>query len=280
VNALTWLDGKPVANFVASSTDPLNRAIAYGDGLFETIAVVEGHARLLSLHLERLREGCRRLAIGLDDAALYRDINNVVSANREGVLKIIVARAGTERGYRAQIAAGSYRLLQFFPQMITRNFSESSSAILHLCRQRLSRQPALAGIKHLNRLEQVLARSEWSDSEIAEGLMLDTQGQVIEAVSSNIFFVRDGEVFTPSLQQCGVAGVMRRVVMEYLQIIVHEKNCTLDDLYGAQEVFITSSLRGIQPVVQLGCVHWSRGDVVITLQQQLQNFIFQSFALK
>lgn len=279
-----WLDGKPAATFaisaVDSAIDPLSRAIAYGDGLFETIAVIDGRARLLSLHLDRLREGCRRLAIALDENALQNDINHAIAAGREGVLKIIIARAGTERGYRAQIAAGSYRLLQFFPQTIVRDFSESSGAILHLCRQRLSRQPVLAGLKHLNRLEQVRARSEWSDCGITEGLMLDTQEQVIEAVSSNIFWVHDGEVFTPSLRQCGVAGVMRRVVMEYLQINVCEKNCTLDDLYAAQEVFITSSLRGIQPVVQLGCVHWPRGDVVITLQQQLKNFISQSFALK
>lgn len=280
MNALTWLDGKSAASFVASAIEPLNRAVAYGDGLFETIAVIDGRARLLSVHLDRLREGCRRLAIALDENALQDDINNAIAAGREGVLKIIIARAGTERGYRAQIAAGSHRLLHFFAQTIVRDFSESSGAILHLCRQRLSRQPALAGLKHLNRLEQVLARSEWSDPTITEGLMLDTHGQVIEAVSSNVFFVSDGELFTPSLQRCGVAGVMRRVVMEYLQMDVQEKNCTLDDLYTAQEVFITSSLRGIQPVVRLGCVHWPRGDVVMTLQQQLQNFISQSFALK
>ena len=278
MNALTWLDGKPPATCAASSIDSLNRAIAYGDGLFETIAVVDGRARLLPLHLDRLRAGCRRLAIDLDEAALQVEINNVIAAYREGVLKIIIARAGTERGYRAQTAAGSHRQLQFFPQIVTRDFSSSPSAILHLCRQRLSRQPVLAGLKHLNRLEQVLARSEWSDPNIAEGLMLDTHGQVIEAVSSNIFWISGGEVCTPALNQCGVAGVMRRVVTQYLSIKVYEKNCTLDDLYGAQEVFITSSLRGIQSVAQLGCVHWPCGGVTIALQQQLQSFLSKSLS--
>ena len=278
MNGPTWIDGRPVASFAASAIDSLHRATAYGDGLFETIAVIDGRARLLSLHLDRLRAGCHRLAIDVDENTLREEIQNAVAKGREGVLKIIVARAGAERGYRAQPAAGSHRLLQFFSQTIDNNFAECAGAILHLCRQRLSQQPVLAGLKHLNRLEQVLARSEWCDPGITEGLMLDTHAHVIEAVSSNIFWVRDGEVFTPVLQQCGVAGVMRRVVMEYLQITVQEKNCTLDDLYAAQEIFITNSLRGIQPVVQLGCVHWSRGSVTIALQQQLQNFLSKYFS--
>lgn len=271
-----WLDGKPTANLPFETANAaLMRAQSYGDGLFETIAVRAGCAQFLALHLDRLRNGCERLQIACDESALCGEIDTAI-AGREGILKIIVVRAGVERGYAARREAGSHRLLQFFPQAVSASFNRLPDAVLRLCRQRLSVQPALAGMKHLNRLEQVLARSEWTDPAITEGLMLDSKGRVIEAVSSNIFCVIDGMIQTPSLHDCGVAGVLRRVVIERLGVAVHEVALTLDDLYRADEVFITSSARGIQAVVQLDCVRWPRGSVTIALQQKLEKLLAQS----
>lgn len=264
---LAWLDGNAFA-FDAAGT-LLNRGLSYGDGLFETITVFDGWSPFLDLHFERLAAGCRRLQIDCDAQALRVEVAVALAAGGEGVLKIIVVRAGAERGYASHRSAGSHRLLQFFPQGVRASFNRLPDAVLRLCRQRLSAQPALAGIKHLNRLEQVLARAEWSDPSITEGLMLDGGGRVIEAISSNIFCVKDGAILTPALNQCGVAGVMRRVVIERLDAAVIETALALDDLYGADEVFITSSVRGIQPVVQLDCVSWQRGSVTIALQQKL-----------
>ncbi len=276
MNTQAWLDGKSITGPAAKAVNAdLVRGLAYGDGLFETIGVDSGRAQFLRLHLERLLDGCRRLSIACDEAALRREIATVVDFGVAGVLKIIVVRAGVGRGYASRRHAGSHRLVQFFPQAVRGFFNRQPPAILRLCRQRLGLQPTLAGMKHLNRLEQVLARAEWSDPQIAEGLMLDINAHVIEAVSSNIFCVRDGKVLTPSLHQCGVAGVLRRVVMEYLDISVIEQALTLDDFYRADEVFLTSTLRGIQPVTQLDCVHWQYGSVTIALQQKLEQLLDQ-----
>ncbi|MET0379752.1 MAG: aminodeoxychorismate lyase [Spongiibacteraceae bacterium] len=276
MSTLAWLDGKSIASLTAEAVNAdLMRGVAYGDGLFETISVNSGRAQFFALHLERLRAGCRRLHIECDEVALCHEIEIAVNAGVEGVLKIIVVRAGVERGYASRRNAGSHRLLQFFRQNGGAFFNRQPPAILRVCRQHLSVQPTLAGIKHLNRLEQVLARAEWSDPQITEGLMLDANGRVIEAVSSNIFCVRAGEVLTPSLHQCGVAGVLRRVVIDYLGIAVIEQMLTLDDFYRADEVFLTSTQRGIQPVVQLDCVHWQYGGVTIALQQKLERLLAQ-----
>lgn len=276
MSTLAWLDGKAIAGITAEAfSADLMRGLAYGDGLFETIYVSSGRAQFLALHLERLRAGCHGLSIDYDEIALRRDIADAVHVGVEGVLKIIVARSGVERGYASRRGAGSHRFLQFFPQNVAAFFNRQPPAVLRVCRQRLSLQPSLAGLKHLNRLEQVLARTEWSDPKITEGLMLDSNGRVIEAVSSNIFCVRDGKVLTPSLRQCGVAGVLRRVVIDYLGIAVAEQHLTLDDFYRADEVFLSSTLRGIQPVTQLDCVHWQIGGVTIALQKKLEQLLVQ-----
>lgn len=276
MNANTWLDGRPSALFTGAELAHLQRAFSYGDGVFETIAVVAGQPRLFSFHLDRLRLGCQRLSIVLDEQQLHAEINRVLADSGEGILRVIVARAGFERGYRVRAGSASHRLLQFFQQPVATVFANAPDAVLHLCRQRLGRQPALAGLKHLNRLEQILARREWNDVSVTDGLMLDTQSNVIETVVGNVFIVRDRQIMTPLLDQCGVAGVMRRVVMEYLQTEVQEARLTLDDMYAAQEVFITSSTRGIQAVVQMGCLHWARGELTAALQHQLDRYLAQT----
>ncbi|OQX49191.1 MAG: aminodeoxychorismate lyase, partial [Candidatus Sedimenticola endophacoides] len=122
------------------------------------------------------------------------------------------------------------------------------------CRTRLGQNPALAGIKHLNRLEQVLARGEWSEPDISEGLMLDAAGRVIEGTMSNLFLVRDGRIFTPCLSRCGVSGVMRQQVLEAcraLAIPLLERDIPLRDLWDSEALFLTNSLIGIWPVADL-----------------------------
>jgi 4-amino-4-deoxychorismate lyase len=140
----------------------------------------------------------------------------------------------------------------------------------------LSEQPALAGMKHLNRLEQVQARAEWSDSDIAEGLMLDTANRLVEGVMSNLFLVKAGLVATPRLHRCGVAGVVREVILNRLSMRcapVVEADLTLDDLYAADEVFLSNSVIGILPVRKIECIHKMIGDVTIAFQAELNRLI-------
>jgi 4-amino-4-deoxychorismate lyase len=249
-----------------------DRGLAYGDGLFETMAVEAGRALFLDLHLERLQRDCGRLRIGIDLQTLRGEIAACLPADGRGVLKIIVTRFPGGRGYRPQADRSGRRLLLFHPQA---DAPLTGTALrMRLCRQRLSLQPALAGMKHLNRLEQVLARGEWSDPAIGEGLMLDTQGRLIEATAANLFLISGSDLLTPRLTRCGVAGVMRRIVIERLApalgLPVREIDLPLPELYAADELFLTSSLLGIAPVQSVDCLQVPQGGVTIALQSQLE----------
>jgi 4-amino-4-deoxychorismate lyase len=261
-------NGRPVAGVPVTE-----RGLAYGDGLFETLKVVAGHPQFLELHLARLARDCVRLDMQLDLPRLRHEIAAAVRQGHSGVLKSIVTRAAATRGYQAARNTPTERLLLFYPQSFPAVPVLSTGVSVRVCRQRLAEQPALAGMKHLNRLEQVLARAEWSDPAIAEGLVLDTAGRLIEGVASNVFLVRAGSVHTPRLHRCGVAGVIRELLLRSVGAIgvpLRETDLTLDDLLQADEVFLTNSVVGIQPVLKIDCLHKRRGDVTIALQEYFQ----------
>lgn len=141
--------------------------------------------------------------------------------------------------------------------------------VVRWCDLRLARQPALAGLKHLNRLENVLARGEWDDPATAEGLLRDTEDRVIGATAANLFAVRGGRLFTPSVHRCGIAGVTRAWVMA--RESVTQRDLAMDDIESADELFLTSSLRGILPVARLGGREWTVGPMTRRLQGLLHD---------
>ncbi len=263
------------------STDSIavtNRGLAYGDGLFETIKVIDGRAQFLTAHLARLARDCARLDISLDAIRLRAEIVQLVAGQRDGILKLIITRCAFGRGYQSQPSAPAERLLLFYPQVFAQSEPLSTGVQVRMCRQRLAEQPRLAGIKHLNRLEQVLARAEWTDPAIAEGLMLDHASRLIEGTMSNLFLVRDGLIYTPRLHRCGVAGVLRELILQRIEIDcapVVEVDLTLDDLVAADEIFLTNSIIGIWPVLKIDCLQKPHGDVTIALQKRLQQLCFQ-----
>ncbi len=269
-------NGKPTAQV------PLDdRGFAYGDGLFETIKVVDGRAQFLREHLLRLQRDCVRLDIRLDSASLRAEIHSLIAPQRSGVLKsgvlkIVLTRHGLQRGYAAPCHAPADRFIRFYPQTFSVDVRAIEGVAVRICRQRLGEQPTLAGMKHLNRLEQVLARAEWSDTAIAEGLMLDVAGRLVEGTMSNLFLVKSGQISTPRLHRCGVAGVMREMILNRLSgpnLSAIEADVTLNDLYAADEVFLSNSLIGIWPVRQIECIHKPIGDVTIALQRALDALI-------
>jgi 4-amino-4-deoxychorismate lyase len=268
------------------STDSVavtDRGLAYGDGLFETIKVVGGNTQFLAAHLARLTRDCARLDMQLDLVQLRSEIAQLVTRvlcvrQGDGVLKLIITRRALARGYQSQSNAPTERLLVFYPQVFPQPEALTAGVQVRLCRQRLAEQPSLAGIKHLNRLEQVLARAEWSDPAVAEGLMLDQCARLIEGTMSNLFLVRGGSVYTPRLHRCGVAGIVRELVLQRMAgdcAPVCEADLTLDDLIAADEVFLTNSLIGIWPVLKIDCLHKRRGDVTIAFQQSFQRLCLQ-----
>lgn len=246
-----------------------DRGFQYGDGLFETFAVRDGKPLLWERHLARLMLGAKRLQMALPDSALLqREALALCRGLDRAVLKLVITRGNSARGYRVTDNEPATRVLSVhdWPQR-----AESEVAV-RLCQTRLAINPALAGIKHLNRLEQVLARAEWGD-EFAEGVVLDTAGQVIEATGSNIFIVKDSTLLTPDLRASGIAGVMRAMVLECAaarNISCEVTSLSVDALLSADEMFLTNSIIGIRSVKRFEQKTYAISEITQTLRQDLE----------
>ncbi len=235
-----------------TSISAYDRGLHYGDGLFETIAVSAGKPCLWQRHMQRLVDGCERLGIPFPGEDILRNEAVAEIGDRpRGVLKIILTRGEGEFGYQPLPNPDPSRLLSCAPWPELPDRASTEGVVARICSTRLDRNSALAGIKHLNRLPQVLARGEWNDPEVAEGLMLDNHEHLIEGTKSNLFLVKDGRLRTPELRHCGVAGVLRGLVMDIATergIPVEVTDLGLTDLWDAEALFLTNSLIGIWPV--------------------------------
>ena len=254
-----WVNGQAVAD-AAHAVAYADRGFNYGDGLFETALLRDGTVRFLAAHLQRLRESCERLRIAYPgDAQLTADILGVSGKERDGVIKVVVTRGAWGRGYRPLSHLPSTRVVALHPLPVA---DANSALTVRWCELRLSRNAVLAGMKHLNRLENVLAQMEWDDAAIGEGLLLDTEGELVSATAGNIFIARYDALLTPDLRYSGVRGVMRGQVLRAaveLGLSVSEEPLWPHDLEHATEVFITSALRGIRPVIALESRQWEAG---------------------
>jgi len=251
-----------------------DRALQYGDGLFETIAVRNGRLCLWERHMARLALGAERLGLPPPPEPLLRaEAATLAAGQANAVLKLIYSAGSGGRGYARPQPASPSRILQILPAPAYPPSHWRDGVAARICDLRLAQQPRLAGIKHLNRLEQVLARREWNGAEFAEGLLLDQQDHVIEGTISNVFLVRGGRLRTPALDACGVRGVMRDRVLELateLGLTAEEGTVTLADLGEADEVFLTNSLIGVWPVVCLGSTRLRPGPVARALLTRLR----------
>jgi len=266
---VVWVNGAP-----GGALSPLDRGLHYGDGLFETIACVGGRPRFLSLHLERLTRGCRRLGIALPGSVeLKREILAVAALTERAIVKLLLTRGpAAARGYGATGREKPTRVTLRYrwepeePRLATEGVRVRTAAL------RLAENPPLAGLKHLNRLEQVLARREWTDPAIAEALVFSSGGRLVSGVMSNVFLVEGKKLRTPLLDRCGVAGIMRQVVLReaaHLGIETEEAALGSEDLARARELFLTSALIGVRPVSALDGRACTPGEVTRALQQRL-----------
>ncbi|MEO9078773.1 MAG: aminodeoxychorismate lyase [Rhodanobacter sp.] len=263
-----------VNGVAADQVSAIDRGLCYGDGLFESIRLIGVRAPLWSRHMQRLTEGCGRLHIPAPDPAqLWREALQVSNGMPTASVRITVTRGVGERGYALPALPRPVRVVAAFapPTMIVDHYVHGLH--LRLCELRLAEQPLLAGIKHLNRLEQVLARAEWDDPAIADGVLRDSHDRVISTTMANLFAVIDGVLHTPTLDHCGVAGVARAEVLAVCpQVRVAE--LTLDGLSTASEIFLSSSVRGIQPVRSLATWCYQPGAVTRQLQKHWHNLGF------
>lgn len=231
-----------------------DRGLRYGDGLFETILFVDGAAPLWLRHIQRMLQGCERLALPAPDpATLAREAVRVIIGMQRAVVRISLTRGSGVRGYAPPREVECTRIVAAFdPPFIPPDWYVRGIRV-RFGELRLSAQPRLAGIKHLNRLEQVLACAEWSDPDVVEALLFDAKDRVISATAANVFIARGNRLITPALDQCGVAGVAREEILaEYPETELGEID--REELMQADEIFLSSSVRGILPVCELdGC---------------------------
>ena len=246
-----------------------DRGVAYGDGLFETMRAHRGEVAWWTAHWARLQRGADRLRIVLPDEALVRHEAAELLAGQSGVLKLVVTRGGGGRGYAPPDHAVPTWILSTHPLPAP---TPAEGIVLRWCDTRLALQPALAGIKHCNRLEQVLARAEWSSAtgierEADEGLMRSVDGDVICAIAGNLFVLRGDRWMTPRVDRCGVAGICREWIIGAAGAV--EAPLDVTAVETAEAVFLCNALRGILPVARLGGRSWSLHPRTAALQAQL-----------
>lgn len=249
------IDGLP-----ATALSAHDRGLQFGHGLFETMRLWQSEIPLLERHLVRLARGAQVLGIPCKQHTIRRYLNAALAQfPANGIVKLLLTAGAGQRGYRYAPDAGGEQprcLLYFFERP-----SHLAGVALQVCDYRLPRNPRLAGIKHLNRLDQVLAAAELAEGK--EGLLLDSSGNVIEALSSNVFLYCQGQWLSPRLDKAGVAGVMREVLLEQVLPALgenaHCREVAAGELVSADEIFICNAVRGIIPVESIsGEVEWSR----------------------
>ena len=230
----------------------VDRGLAYGDGLFETIALCEGQLLCWAAHMARLQGGCAVLGLPAPDGAqLLREAQQVTAGQSRGIVKILLTRGSGGRGYRPPQATQLRRIVGLHEWPNDLNDDCHQPVTTWVCRQRLGHNPQLAGIKHLNRLEQVLASAEWPAPDYFEGLMLDLNGHLIEGIRSNVFMVRDQILLTPDLTRAGIAGIVRQAVLDIApshSLAVRVGALALTQLTDADELFLCNSVMGLRMV--------------------------------
>jgi 4-amino-4-deoxychorismate lyase len=265
---LFLINGKP-----DETLSPYDRGFSYGDGVFRTLPVRGGQAEQWARHYRKLSSDCQVLRIACpSESDLLSDLAALFADGGDGVAKIVVTRGESARGYAFPMDMASRRVVLRASQAEYPTSHRSEGVKLHLCNLRLAVQPRLAGIKHLNRLENVLARAEWSSPDIAEGLLLDQDGYVIEGTMSNLFLRSGSLLRTPDLKRCGVAGVTRDRILELaseLGLQGEASDITLEELKSADEVVICNSLIGVWQVRSLGEHRWQGSGLATQLQQWL-----------
>ena len=253
-----------VGEEVAAGTPEHDRGVAYGDGLFETMRAHEGGVHWWPAHWRRLERGALALGFTLPAQERVRDEAGALLDGAGGVLKLIVTRGVGGRGYSPPHPATPHWSLSLHD---VPSATPADGLTLRWCDARMALQPALAGIKHCNRLEQVLARAEWRDPDIHEGLVRSTEGDVVSATAANLFVLHGDRWTTPAVDRCGIAGVCREWAIGVLQ--AREARLAVTDVEAADAVFLSNAARGILPVARLGARVWRPHPQVAHLRRRL-----------
>jgi len=257
----------------ADSVAVTDRGFAYGDGVFRTLPVRQGRPQCWERHYRKLAHDCAALALACPgEGLLAAEVARAARGHGDCVIKIIVTRGSGERGYAPPPSPTPTRVVM--ASALPRYPGEFARAgvRLHLCRTRVAAQARLAGVKHLNRLENVLARAEWDEPGVAEGLMLDDEGNAIGGTMTNLFIVEGEDLATPELSRCGVAGVTRERVLAAAArhgVACRVEPLKLERVLASREVLLVNSVIGIWPVQALGAASWQPADFARRVRQWL-----------
>jgi 4-amino-4-deoxychorismate lyase len=265
---------QPLINGQSEAKISVNdRALQFGDGLFETFAIKDGKPLAWDAHIQRLKKGCEKLFISCPDISLLHSESLQLCASVElGVLKLILSRGSGGRGYTPPENVSTSRILSLHEWPNYPSNYHQLGVEISICETRLGHNPALSGIKHLNRLEQVLLNRELSLAQNPEGIALDIDDNVIEGCKSNIFLLKNNLLKTPLLDQVGVEGVVRNEILELAEITNAQfqiGKVSIEELLGADEVFLSNSIIGIWPVTAINNISYKPGQFTRDLQRQL-----------
>lgn len=251
-----------------------DRGLLYGDGVFRTLRASRGHALHWPLHYQKLLHDCTTLGIACPAPELLAaELNDLLARHPDGAIKLIVTRGQGMRGYAPPAHVEPTHLWDVSPMPDYPADWAINGIKARLCQLRLGQQPRLAGIKHLNRLENVLAAGEWNDAGIAEGLLMDAAGNVIAGTRSNLFVVTQGKLITPELSRCGVAGVQRDRVMSWAKrhnMPLQVRDVSLDEVQQADELFVVNSIMVLWPLRELEQNRWSEFPIAMQIRQSLE----------
>jgi 4-amino-4-deoxychorismate lyase len=252
--------------------DARDRGLAYGDGVFRTLRTEAGRPLWWRDQYAKLAADCAALLLACpDEAPLRAEVCRVAEAS-QGIVKIMLTRGAGARGYAPPHDQACTRIVLSALLPAHARPDAPADIVARWCTLRLARQPRLAGIKHLNRLENVLARAEWDDPAIFEGLLCDDSGAVIGGVMSNLVIAKAGELFTPDLSQCGVAGVARTRLLRAMErrgMPLHIGRLLPDAILAADEVMLCNSVIGVRRVGRLDDVTWTPAGWTTTLNDAL-----------
>nr|WP_314983556.1 aminodeoxychorismate lyase [uncultured Pantoea sp.] len=267
-----WINGLKQSTLTAS-----DRGLQFGDGCFTTAAVRQGKIMMLESHIQRLKEGCERLWIsGVDWHQLEAEMKQAAYEQNQAVLKVIISTGSGGRGYSRRGCGEPARIVSLAPWPLHYADLQQQGVSLRLSPIRLARNAQFAGIKHLNRLEQVMIRAHLDQTDADEALVLDTEGWVVECCAANLFWRKGTQIFTPDLSVSGVDGIMRRSLMA--QLVAAGQACQVvksepAKLMNADEVVICNALMPVLPVRQIEAVKFTERSLFNQLQASCEKIM-------
>jgi len=259
------IDGKK-----QSKASIFNRNTQFGDGLFETCLVENKKLLFWSNHFERMKLGCDRLKISMIDETLWlSDIKKAFSLMKidNCIVKLVLSRGESLRGYSYK---DNIRPIRITIVSELKKNNQDKGFSLEFCNSGYNSNPKLAGIKHCNRLEQVIARA---GIKVDDGIMLDENENVVSVTQGNIFCIQGNRLITPNLDKCGIEGTRRAVILKIavdLGFDINIKNLSVEELLRSDEVFISNSIQGVGPVNQIEDFVYSKHKITEIISETLK----------